>query len=247
MTGFDHGAVFFELSPPYSTIVADPPWPYNTAPMAYQRESGRASFLPYSTMTLDEITAMPVGDLGCVDAHLFLWTTHGFLFDTPAIAEAWGFRHRSTLVWCKAPMGAVGGGAFTPATEFVLVCRRQFGDAITAAREAAGLTVNDVQRAIRGNATGLAGMWERSIRYPNSSDWDALRALLDADLPTCGNLASTGRNWWEWKRGAHSEKPAAFGDLVESVAPGPYLELFSRTPRLGWDAWGKGFESERAS
>lgn len=26
--------------------------------------------------------------------------------------------------------------------------------------------------------------------------------------------------------------------LIEQVSPGPYLELFARTNRLGWDAWG---------
>jgi N6-adenosine-specific RNA methylase IME4 len=43
-------------------------------------------------------------------------------------------------------------------------------------------------------------------------------------------------------RGGHSEKPAAFGDLVERVSPGPYIELFCRQPRFGWDSWGHGYE-----
>lgn len=47
-----------------------------------------------------------------------------------------------------------------------------------------------------------------------------------------------GRNWWEWPRGEHSAKPEAFLDLVEAVSPGPYLELFARRNRLGWDTWG---------
>lgn len=46
------------------------------------------------------------------------------------------------------------------------------------------------------------------------------------------------RNWWEWRRGAPSAKPEAFIDMVESVSPGPYVELFSRRHRLGWDVWG---------
>jgi len=50
-----------------------------------------------------------------------------------------------------------------------------------------------------------------------------------------------------WPRiDAHSVKPAAFGDLVERVSPGPYVELFARAPRLGWDSWGKGYESGAA-
>lgn len=44
--------------------------------------------------------------------------------------------------------------------------------------------------------------------------------------------------WWNWKRGKHSAKPEAFIDMVESVSPGPYLELFARRNRLGWATWG---------
>lgn len=37
----------------------------------------------------------------------------------------------------------------------------------------------------------------------------------------------------------HSSKPEAFyTDVVERVSPGPYLEMFARTERPGWDAWG---------
>ena len=44
--------------------------------------------------------------------------------------------------------------------------------------------------------------------------------------------------WWNWKRGRHSAKPEAFQDMVETVSPGPYLELFARRPRLNWTVWG---------
>lgn len=46
------------------------------------------------------------------------------------------------------------------------------------------------------------------------------------------------RNWWEWNRREHSAKPEAFIDMVEQVSPGPYVELFARRHRLGWDVWG---------
>jgi N6-adenosine-specific RNA methylase IME4 len=35
-----------------------------------------------------------------------------------------------------------------------------------------------------------------------------------------------------------SAKPDASLDLIERVSPGPYLELFARRQRLGWDTWG---------
>ena len=45
-------------------------------------------------------------------------------------------------------------------------------------------------------------------------------------------------SWFQWPRAGHSQKPEAFLDLVEQVSPGPYLELFARRQRLGWDTWG---------
>lgn len=39
--------------------------------------------------------------------------------------------------------------------------------------------------------------------------------------------------------GGHSSKPAEFLDLVESCSPGPYIEMFSRSQRNGWVAWGE--------
>ena len=38
----------------------------------------------------------------------------------------------------------------------------------------------------------------------------------------------------------HSSKPVEFYDLVESCSPGPFLEMFSRSKRDGWVAWGEG-------
>lgn len=36
----------------------------------------------------------------------------------------------------------------------------------------------------------------------------------------------------------HSAKPEGAIDLIERASPGPYLELFARRNRLGWDTWG---------
>ena len=36
----------------------------------------------------------------------------------------------------------------------------------------------------------------------------------------------------------HSSKPPAFLEFVESCSPGPYLEMFARSGRKGWTAWG---------
>lgn len=57
--------------------------------------------------------------------------------------------------------------------------------------------------------------------------------------PRVGNpFGRTGGTWFEWARGRHSEKPAAFYVLVESVSPGPYFEMFARAKQPGWCASG---------
>lgn len=44
--------------------------------------------------------------------------------------------------------------------------------------------------------------------------------------------------WFTWPRGRHSAKPDDFYEMVESVSPGPYVDLFARKPREGWVVWG---------
>jgi N6-adenosine-specific RNA methylase IME4 len=40
------------------------------------------------------------------------------------------------------------------------------------------------------------------------------------------------------RRFPHSEKPAAFYDMAESMSPGPYLDVFARKHRFGWSVYG---------
>jgi N6-adenosine-specific RNA methylase IME4 len=179
----------------YATIVADPPWPQKGGGTLRGREGfldagGASDPMPYRTMTVADITA-----LGCPaapDAHLYLWTTSGFLAAGFEVMAAWGFAYSTTLVWAKAPIGHGLGGAYGIATEFVLFGRR-------------------------------------------------------GTLPA---RKKVGRNWFQWKRPydqrgkpRHSAKPPEFYAMVEQVSPGPYLEMFARDYRLGWDGWGDEHEA----
>lgn len=48
------------------------------------------------------------------------------------------------------------------------------------------------------------------------------------------------RSTFEAPTGDHSDKPNAFYELVESLYPGPYVELFARRHREGWQQYGNG-------
>lgn len=95
----------------YATIVADPPWSTTTGPQWGDFSSGGHRPLAYSTMTLDEIKALPVGDLAEPAAHLYLWTTNILVRRAYEVAENWGFKPSVLLTWCKAPLGMGLGDA----------------------------------------------------------------------------------------------------------------------------------------
>ena len=179
----------------YRTVVADPPWRYRSSRPT--TAGHRRSVVPYESLSVDQIRALPVASIAADDAHLYLWTTNTHIEHAWGIARAWGFEPSTVLVWCKPPKGHQPFFTFNIATEFVLFCRR-------------------------------------------------------GSLPAS---RSVERNWWEWSRGPHSAKPEAFIDMVEQVSPPPYVELFARRHRLGWDVIGDAFDerdisevlSERAS
>ena len=54
--------------------------------------------------------------------------------------------------------------------------------------------------------------------------------------PKVLNLST--RSTFEAKAGRHSAKPDEFFDIVENLCPGPYVELFARQRRPGWDCYG---------
>jgi N6-adenosine-specific RNA methylase IME4 len=241
------------MSGRYRTIVADPPWEIGDFPPNFGYESGKRC--PYPTMSLNEIEALPVGSLAAPEAHLYLWTIPAFLEDSYGVARAWGFEPMYPLAWCKPAYGQGLGGKFASNVEFVLFCRERHGAVrITSyladcARDA-GLTTRDVNRAM--GTSDMAGWWLSRLphrsRIPTWEHWVRLKEIVgagdiyDADVRLVNDHRHGDRRcdtrWFTWPRGKHSQKPEAFLDLVEQVSPGPYVELFARRDRLGWDTWG---------
>jgi N6-adenosine-specific RNA methylase IME4 len=54
----------------------------------------------------------------------------------------------------------------------------------------------------------------------------------------------TGGTYFNWPRGKHSQKPVEFYKLVEKCSPAPYLEMYARDKRDGWDSWGNEINSD---
>jgi N6-adenosine-specific RNA methylase IME4 len=87
----------------YAVLYADPPWHFEV----YNEESGieRAAGNHYSTMSLDEICALPVPRLASPDAALFMWTTVPHLRESFDVLVAWGFEYKTNIVWVKDKIG----------------------------------------------------------------------------------------------------------------------------------------------
>jgi N6-adenosine-specific RNA methylase IME4 len=74
-------------------------------------------------MTVEEICALPVTQLACDAALLWLWTTNGFLVEAlTRVIPAWGFEFKSVMVWCKPQMGT--GNYVRVSHEFLLIASR---------------------------------------------------------------------------------------------------------------------------
>jgi N6-adenosine-specific RNA methylase IME4 len=174
----------------YRTIVADPPWEYSEFAIRGPRlKSGgprtgirQRRPLPYPSLSIREIAALPVSALAESDCRVFLWTTNRYLPDSFSILGAWGFRYTQTLVWHKPHVNLPASIAPNSA-EFIVV--------------------------------GVKGKPVRLTAWASGVITDGLGG-----------------------RTRHSTKPDVFLDLIEQSSPGPYVELFARSQRLGWDTWG---------
>lgn len=100
----------------FATILADPPWRQSMTGK-WKREPERANALPYPTMTVEEICALPVGKLASDGSHLWLWTTNEFLQAGFEVMQAWGFRYLAPITWVK-PSGV--GAWFVHRTQTLL-------------------------------------------------------------------------------------------------------------------------------
>lgn len=86
---------------PFRVIVADPPWRYESRVGDFTHRAD----LPYPSMQIDEICALPVESLAHDDCILWLWTTNAHMRESYAVLDAWGFQSKTILTWAKDRIG----------------------------------------------------------------------------------------------------------------------------------------------
>ncbi|MDR2113620.1 MAG: S-adenosylmethionine-binding protein [Candidatus Accumulibacter sp.] len=107
----------------FAAILADPPWQFQNRTGKMAPEHKRLS--RYSTLTLDDIKAIPVAAAAAPASHLYLWVPNALLAEGLAVLQSWGFRYKSNIVWHKirkdgGPDGRGVGFYFRNVTELVL-------------------------------------------------------------------------------------------------------------------------------
>lgn len=107
----------------FGTILADPPWQFQNKTGKIAPEHKRLS--RYGTMTIEQITALPVSEAAGEVCHLYLWVPNALLPEGIAVMRSWGFRYKSNLVWHKVRKdgGSDGRGVgfyFRNVTELLL-------------------------------------------------------------------------------------------------------------------------------
>jgi N6-adenosine-specific RNA methylase IME4 len=172
---FDHLRLFG-----YRVIYADPAWNFDGGGARNAREH-------YACMSIEDIKALPVGQLADKHCALFMWVTDPFLETAFDVIRAWGFRYKSVAFhWAKRTKLDNGWHMGT-------------GYGTRANVETCLLAVNG------------------EIGLPKNRD---VRRLIVEPLRE------------------HSRKPDRVPGDIERLYDGPYVELFARTRRPGWDSWG---------
>ena len=108
---------------PFGTVLVDPPWRFANRTGKVAPEHRRLA--RYSTMTVREISSLPVEDLAADRSHCYLWVPNALLAEGLTVLEDWGFTYKSNLVWHKIRQdgGSDGRGVgfyFRNVTELVL-------------------------------------------------------------------------------------------------------------------------------
>jgi N6-adenosine-specific RNA methylase IME4 len=218
----DPATLFGSLPPSkFNVILCDFPWQFKS----YDREGvpQRAEEQHYETMTVADGMALPVGDLATSDAALFMWSTSSHIEHCFDMAKAWGFRYSSkAFCWAKLNKHAEENQ------------RRRFDHYL----KNMGGEFDVPQIADLSN--WFMGMGYGSRR--NTEDcWLFTRGKPERRMFDVDGVIKKDQSVRELivaPVGEHSRKPAETYDRIERMFDGPYLELFARNSRIGWQAWG---------
>ena len=168
----------FNTNESFRVIYADPAWSYNDKQDTPQL--GGAS-KHYDTMSIAELSKLPVNKISEKNSILFLWVTSPLLEDAFQVVASWGFKYKTSFIWDKVKHNM--GHYNSVRHEILLVCTK---GSCTPDNK---VLYNSVQRIERNNNHS-----EKPIEFLNIID----------DLYSYGNKLEMfcrtikKENWYGW-------------------------------------------------
>jgi len=109
----------FNTDKKFRVIYADPAWSYNDKQDTPQL-GGAAKH--YETMSISQISELPVKEISEKDSVLFLWVTSPLLEDAFKVVNSWGFKYKTSFIWDKVKHNM--GHYNSVRHEILLVCTK---------------------------------------------------------------------------------------------------------------------------
>lgn len=188
----------------FTTVVADPPWPFGDKLPGPSRGAEKN----YTVMSVADLCSLGLGPQCGLppiapDARLFLWRVASMQEEALQVMRAWGFVPKAEIVWRKLTKTG----------------KRHFG---------MGRTVRMEHEVCLVGVRGRPPILSKSVRSMFDTEiW------IDDD-PATGEPIGEFAAPYEY----HSKKPDVFYEIVQSLSPGPYVELFARQTRDYWTSIG---------
>lgn len=106
----------------YSVVYADPPWKYTSGDQHTYESQETVLETHYPSMTIQEISNVPVKSFTAENAVLFLWVTSPLLEESFQVIKAWGFQYKTSMVWDKVKHNV--GNFVSVRHELLLICTK---------------------------------------------------------------------------------------------------------------------------
>lgn len=215
----------------YRLMLVDCPWRYDArgsrlAPSYAGKGRSTAHYEPMADEALAEYLAGAAGELAA-DAIVLFWVTNSVLLEGRhlPLLRALGVKPAQVIPWIKTTASGsikIGGGSYTR------VCSEHL---VLAQRASAGLELRDMDDV---DALTLSG----EVPAPAAGEYSLVLARRGRAAALIRHRGIAGALVGPPAERRHSSKPEVQYELAEALVEGPYLELFARRARPGWDARG---------
>jgi len=219
----------------FKTIVADPAWKFGDKLPGKRRGAVKHYRVMTPTDIMRFLSEQKVGI--APDAVLFLWRVSSMPAEALRVIAAWGFDVKSEIVWVKTTESDDRKlEKLRKKFDFGRIIKGDFAMASGEVKQA----IEEAFYAGRGTHFGMG----RYTRMAHETCLIARRSGAKGSVIEPSRrersvfFAPVPREIGKGKKRIHSAKPDEFYRIVEKMCDGPYLDIFARKRRPGWESIG---------